>query len=191
MSTNLSSQINRHSRRGFTLVELLVAISIVAIISAVGYINYSTAQVNARDSRRKQDLRSIQVALELYKQSSSSKTYPATTGDCCITGALLSSSDNPWIPALTTAYINSMPKDPKDNEGNPLTGTDLVLGYSYWSGTGLTGGNCPSTTQGQYFILTAGLENTNDSERDGTKNYKDCAGASITDNPNAYIITSE
>lgn len=54
------------TKRGFTLVELLVAISIVTILSTVGLVTYTQAQANARDGKRISDIQEIQKALEQY-----------------------------------------------------------------------------------------------------------------------------
>lgn len=54
------------NRFGFSLFELLVVISIIGIIIAVGTISYSSAQKRARDVRRKEDLQAIQKAFEQY-----------------------------------------------------------------------------------------------------------------------------
>lgn len=51
-------------RQGFTLLELLVTISIIGILLGVGSVSFSTAQKRGRDSRRKADMRSIQKSLE-------------------------------------------------------------------------------------------------------------------------------
>ncbi|MCM8787804.1 MAG: prepilin-type N-terminal cleavage/methylation domain-containing protein [Candidatus Omnitrophica bacterium] len=51
-------------KKGFTLLELLVVISIIGILIAVGVASYSTAQKKSRDSRRKSDLKAIQNAME-------------------------------------------------------------------------------------------------------------------------------
>src|SRR3989338_7758435 len=64
------------SRKGFTLIELMVAITIIAIISTIGLVTYSKAQMLGRDAKRKQDLRSISIALQLYYQAN--KRYPET-----------------------------------------------------------------------------------------------------------------
>lgn len=53
--------------RGFTLIELMVAISIVAILAVVGLTVFSNVQKNARDSRRRVDLTAIADALETNK----------------------------------------------------------------------------------------------------------------------------
>lgn len=68
---------------GFTLLELLVVISIIGILIALGTASYTTAQKKGRDARRQSDMRSLQNALEQY--NSLNGQYPgngATVGDC-------------------------------------------------------------------------------------------------------------
>jgi prepilin-type N-terminal cleavage/methylation domain-containing protein len=64
---------------GFTLFELLVSISIIAILTVLASISYSAAQKKARDSRRMQDIKSIQTAAEQY-YSLHSASYPVSSG---------------------------------------------------------------------------------------------------------------
>ncbi len=54
--------------KGFTLIELMVAISIIAVLSTIGMVAYSKVQLLGRDARRKQDLRAIAQALEIFYQ---------------------------------------------------------------------------------------------------------------------------
>ncbi|MBI4036029.1 type II secretion system protein [Candidatus Daviesbacteria bacterium] len=49
---------------GFTLVELLVVVAIIAILSTIGLTIFTSAQTNARDARRKADIDAIANALE-------------------------------------------------------------------------------------------------------------------------------
>jgi len=56
------------STRGFTLVELLVAMTIIMILTVVAMVNYGSAQKNARDAKRKSDLEKARIGLEMYKQ---------------------------------------------------------------------------------------------------------------------------
>ena len=55
---------------GFTLLELLVVIGIIAVLVSLGASSYSTAQKKARDSKRKGDLRAIQSCMEQYYSDS-------------------------------------------------------------------------------------------------------------------------
>lgn len=136
------------SRKGFTLIELMVAISIVAILATVGLVMYGQAQKLGRDAKRKQDIRSISIALELYKQTNGS--WPSITDAVSADGWVNSTSDSAeWIPGLTSSYISSVPKDPK-NSG--------TYKYSYWRDAD-AGGYCSDT-----YLLQAYLENTSDSE---------------------------
>lgn len=53
--------------KGFTLIELMVAIAIVAILAVVGLVVYGDVQKKARDARRTQDIRAIAEAMETNK----------------------------------------------------------------------------------------------------------------------------
>ena len=69
----------RQSRRGFSLMELLVVISIMAILISIGFSSFATAQKKGRDSKRKSDLKEIQQALEQYYSVCGSR-YPTPVG---------------------------------------------------------------------------------------------------------------
>ena len=49
---------------GFTLVELLVVVSIIALLTTIGMVVFTDAQIKARDARRKLDLSAMAGALE-------------------------------------------------------------------------------------------------------------------------------
>lgn len=65
--------------KGFTLVELLVVISIIAVLSVVGMALFTSAQKNARDARRRLDIKAIHNALEMYYNQNGS--YPGSPYD--------------------------------------------------------------------------------------------------------------
>ena len=107
-----------HARAGFTLVELLIVVAIIAILASIAVSNYLEAQTRAKVSRSDADLRSIAAALEAYQVDRNH--YPPTPMES------LGSRDQ-RLAFLTTpiAYLTSIPPEifaRKDREG-----------YAYWS----------------------------------------------------------
>lgn len=92
--------------RGFSLIELLVVITIIAVLSTVGLIAYSSVAKQGRDSKRQSDLRSIQSALEQY--FADQLYYPSTAG----MDALLNSG-GPFTNGGSKVWMNSVPQDPQ------------------------------------------------------------------------------
>jgi prepilin-type N-terminal cleavage/methylation domain-containing protein len=54
-------------RAGFTLIELLIVVAIIAILAAIAVPNFLEAQVRAKVSRVKTDMRTIATSLETYR----------------------------------------------------------------------------------------------------------------------------
>lgn len=150
--------------KGFTLVELLVVISIIAILSVVGITVFSGVQTSARDAKRKADIDAIYTALEIYY--SVNGRYPEVNASCtsgttsACNNYFYSTAGSSWISALVPNYMRQVPVDPKNNAGAPWTNGNYSYAY----------GNVGPT--GQYYDLTTQLENTSDSARCGVKNYK-------------------
>lgn len=121
-------------RRGFTLVELLVAISIIGVILSISFFGIQNARKSSRDGKRKSDLEAVRSALEMYR--SDNNKYPSTS-----TGMDLSS-----LPFISPNYISSIPTDPLSNSRN----------YTY-ACTSVVNGDCVS------YVLCASLESGGDS----------------------------
>lgn len=56
-------------RRGFTIVELIITITIMGILLVLVVVNVNSSQVRSRDEERKADIAAIQDALETYYSS--------------------------------------------------------------------------------------------------------------------------
>ncbi len=63
------------NRKGFTLVELLVVISIIGILSAIAIPKFASATNTARGAKIQADLRTMDSAVQIYYASAGS--YPA------------------------------------------------------------------------------------------------------------------
>ncbi len=65
-------------RKGFTLVELVVVITVLGIIIAAGTLSYSSSIQQANDEKIKSNIESIRISLELYKRNKAadSQYYP-------------------------------------------------------------------------------------------------------------------
>jgi prepilin-type N-terminal cleavage/methylation domain-containing protein len=113
--------------KGFSLIELLVAISIMSVLLAMGTVSYTSAQRKGRDGRRRADMKEIQKALEQYYQNYNS-TYPAS----------LASGDTLTVaPAAGGASAEEyiIPTDPKNDP-------PYEYSYSYSVGGGATPSYC-------------------------------------------------
>lgn len=84
--------------KGFTLLELLVVISIVAVLVSLMTVAFSTVQARSRDTRRKEEIKAMQDALEQY-YTNNSFVYPANVTVC--------------QTAITSNLKSSLPSDPK------------------------------------------------------------------------------
>lgn len=118
-------------KNGFTLLELLVTISIIGIISALLLANFNAARDRARDAQRKADLRNIQTALGIYYNDY--EAYPASgTGGslgmimaCGVqTSPTVCSWGTEW-KADNKLLMSTLPKDPLSSQSYQYTRIDL------------------------------------------------------------------
>lgn len=105
---------------GFTLVELLVSISIIAILTVLASVSFSKAQKNGRDQRRVEDLVAIKNAAEQY--------YLLNSGSYPVSGNYTAGAS--WKVG-TQVVLQKYPVDPK-NDGS----------YFYRANSTGTGGYC-------------------------------------------------
>ncbi len=74
------------SVKGFTLIEILIVVAIIAILASIVLVGIGPTQQLGRDARRVSDLHSIQTGLELYYAKSGS--YPADLATLSTSGVI-------------------------------------------------------------------------------------------------------
>lgn len=74
------SRLSSHIKRGFTLVELLVVLAIIAILLSLSFTGITSARIRSRDAKRVADLQTIQAALEQHALGDQSHSYPPDPG---------------------------------------------------------------------------------------------------------------
>lgn len=92
----------KHARQGFTLLELLVVVGIIAILAAIALPNLQAARVRSKVARVQGDLNTLATALECYAVDHN--VYPLNAGGIGLSGALA----NLVSP---TSYIAKLPPD--------------------------------------------------------------------------------
>ena len=111
--------VSLHSKRGFTVIEIVIVIGIMAMFSALIYSSFDTSRARSRDQKRISDISVIQIALEQYFQKNA--VYPQQ------------------LSALVPTYISTIPTDQNNIYNNnyfPLTkisGSNNCISYQLWT----------------------------------------------------------
>ena len=74
--------VNMKKNKGFSLIELLISIAIMAILGSIALTSFTTIRKQARDQQRKTELNQYKTALEAYYADNSS--YPLYSGSAAI-----------------------------------------------------------------------------------------------------------
>ena len=113
--------IRKNKQSGFTLIEVLIAVAIIAILASMMYVGFTAAFSRDRDTQRKHDIRAIAAAIELYKQDYNS--FPVN--------AIFENNPQmcgqPWQIG-STVYLGKVPCDP--STGKPYDFDNLGQSYT-------------------------------------------------------------
>ena len=94
----------RHYRKGFTLVEIMIVVAIIALLAAIAIPNLLRARHNANESAAIAGLRTVSTAAESYRAAQTPPAYPVALIN-------LSAATPPYIDtALSGATASSAAK---------------------------------------------------------------------------------
>jgi prepilin-type N-terminal cleavage/methylation domain-containing protein len=150
----------RKTSSGFTIVELLVVIVVIAILAAITVVAYNGIQVRARDSQRLQDIKSIEKALRIYLVQNGSFFSSQAAGQwdhSNMTGGFLTT-------LVSSGTVSKVPLDPTN------TGYHQYYYYYYGAGTG----GC-SADKGNFAVLVAGQAESSASAFSASPGFQ-CSG---------------
>ena len=140
------------SVRGFTLVEMLIVISIIGLLAGVVITSVSDARQNSRDKARVTGLAQIQLGLKLYQTQNG--YYPRESDGFSgggTVGRICESCVGPINDAIRQ-YVGSLPIDPLDTD-------DF---YYYYDGSQSCGGNVNQVVISAVAMETTAYKNTSD-----------------------------
>jgi len=110
-------------KNGFSLIELLVVVAIIALLVAIAIVSTSRTNAQKRDAIRMMNMNEISKALALYQNTY--QKYPIYTGN--ITG-----SDSMSTTLQSAGTISKVPTDPLAGYNYTYTsanGANFTLGF--------------------------------------------------------------
>jgi len=127
----------RHSaltrETGFTLVELLIVISLISILAAMGLVQYRNAVISSRESVLHTDLFRMRDAIDQYYADKGK--YPSTLDSLVSEGYMRKLPEDPMTKSSDTWV--TVPAEPDPN--NPSAEPGVYDVKSGAPGTGLDG----------------------------------------------------
>lgn len=121
---------------GFTLIEILIVVAIIAILMGSVLIGFPQAQKQGRDARRLSDLHQVQVGLQLYYAKCGYYPGSAQAGSSCGSFSQLSSWSNMANAIIgSNIGVKQIPNDPSSGKtyfyGTDANGSGYVIGAAF------------------------------------------------------------
>lgn len=101
------------AKRGFTMIEILVVITIIGILITLGIRSYMSSQMKARDLRRKADLHNLAKPLEAYFNDYGVYPLGSLNGLIVDDAGVEISWGEAFDDANNTVYMSQLPADPR------------------------------------------------------------------------------
>ena len=137
-------KVQKQTLRGFTIVELLIVIVVIAILAAISVVAYNGIQDRAADTKRESDIASIEKALRGYEAIHGGvQTTQSYSGNG--PGGWNNSRMANWMTFLESDF-GKMPIDPANslNGASDEDGADAKL-YKYYCYPPSTTGGWPTS----------------------------------------------
>lgn len=108
--------MNRNQTKAFTLVELIVVITILAILGTIAFLSLQWYSQDARDSSRVSDINNIQTSLELFSLKTGKYPLPDNAQDVTYSGGTITlwnqGSIGESVTQQLSRQLNEKPTDP-------------------------------------------------------------------------------
>jgi general secretion pathway protein G len=104
-------------RRGYTLVEVLIVITLIVLLTSVGLATYTNSVRRAREAVLKEDLFRMRDAIDQYYADKNK--YPATLQDLVSDGYLREIPKDPITDSAETWVTENAEPDPNNVSAEP------------------------------------------------------------------------
>jgi len=108
---------NRESRAGFTMIELLVVMSLLVVLASVGLAQYRSSIVHSREAVLKEDLFRMRDAIDQYYADKGQ--YPSTIDALVSDGYLRKVPEDPFTKNSTSWQTVPAEPDPTNPTAEP------------------------------------------------------------------------
>lgn len=148
--------VRQSTALGFTLVELLVVIAIIAVLSITGIVLFTNVQKNARDTKRRGDLKAISRAFE---QKYNGRYQDVAAGDFTGGSIPADSRGNPYFRFVSAnGYKVCAALDASQNQICNTPSATCVCEFSQQGTIGTDEADLPNSGYGSNLIGIGGSE---------------------------------